>query len=134
MDLSTTIHLLGEALGDVIRTQESTALFETEERIRALAKARRLGDPAAAKQLAGEIAALPDDDARATASAFAVYFDLVNLAEEVHRIRPFAPANEACIRGRSVSRSARRSATWRRAGPRRSGWPRCSARCGSSWC
>ena len=86
MDLSTTIHLLGEALGDVIRTQESTALFETEERIRALAKARRLGDPAAAKQLAGEIAALPDDDARATASAFAVYFDLVNLAEEVHRI------------------------------------------------
>jgi phosphoenolpyruvate carboxylase len=86
VDLSATIHLLGEALGDVIRSQESMALFETEERVRALAKARRLGDLSAAKQLAAAIAGLPDDAARATASAFAVYFDLVNLAEEVHRI------------------------------------------------
>ena len=86
MDLSTTIHLLGEALGEVLRTQESDALFETEERIRTLAKARRLDDEAAGEELAGVIAALTDDDARATASAFAVYFDLVNLAEEVHRI------------------------------------------------
>ncbi len=86
MDLSTTIHLLGEALGEVLRTQESAAVFKTEERIRALAKARRLDDTTAGAQLAGEIAALPDDAARATASAFAVYFDLVNLAEEVHRI------------------------------------------------
>ena len=87
MDLSTTIHLLGEALGEVLRTQESPALFETEERIRALAKARRLDDKTAGEHLAAEVAALPDDAARATASAFAVYFDLVNLAEEVHRIQ-----------------------------------------------
>ena len=86
LDLSTTIHWLGEALGEVLRAQESVALYETEERIRALAKARRLDDKRAGEQLAIEIAALPDDDARATASAFAVYFDLVNLAEEVHRI------------------------------------------------
>ena len=86
VDLSDSIHLLGEALGAVLRTQESAALFETEERIRALAKARRLDDAAAGGRLAAEVAALPDDDARATASAFAVYFDLVNLAEEVHRI------------------------------------------------
>ncbi|RPH81657.1 MAG: phosphoenolpyruvate carboxylase, partial [Candidatus Rokuibacteriota bacterium] len=86
MDLSTTIHVLGEALGEVLRTQESDALFETEERIRTLAKARRLDDEAAGEELAGVIAALTDDEARATASAFAVYFDLVNLAEEVHRI------------------------------------------------
>jgi phosphoenolpyruvate carboxylase len=86
VDLSTTIHLLGEALGEVLRTQESVALFETEEVIRALAKARRLGHESAGASLAGAIAALSDDEARATASAFAVYFDLVNLAEEVHRI------------------------------------------------
>ena len=42
MDLSTTIHLLGETLGDVLRTQESVALFEVEERIRTLAKTRRV--------------------------------------------------------------------------------------------
>jgi phosphoenolpyruvate carboxylase len=33
------------------------------------------------------VADLPADAARATASAFTVYFDLVNLAEELHRIR-----------------------------------------------
>ena len=71
---------------------------------------RRLGDTAAAKQLAAEIAALPDDAARATASAFAVYFDLVNLAEEVHRILALRARERSRIRRRSASRSARRSA------------------------
>ena len=52
LDLSTTIHLLGEILGDVLRTQESPALFDTEERIRALAKARRLDDKTAGERLA----------------------------------------------------------------------------------
>ena len=76
----------------MLRTQESAALFETEERIRALAKARRAGETEAAVELAAEVAALCRDAARATASAFAVYFDLVNLAEEAHRIaRPARP-------------------------------------------
>jgi phosphoenolpyruvate carboxylase len=87
VDLSAAIHLLGETLGEVLRAQESDALFETEERIRALAKARRAGDAAAATRLAQEVAALSPDAARATASAFAVYFDLVNLAEEAQRLQ-----------------------------------------------
>jgi len=86
VDLSATIHRLGETLGSVLRDQESLALFATEERIRGLAKARRLGDEEAGTALAAAIAGLPDDAARVAASAFAVYFDLVNLAEEVHRI------------------------------------------------
>jgi phosphoenolpyruvate carboxylase len=86
VDLSTTINLLGDTLGAVLRAQESPALFETEEAIRALAKARRAGDSKAASRLAAAVEALPLDAARATASAFAVYFDLVNLAEEAHRI------------------------------------------------
>ena len=86
LDLSATIHLLGEALGEVLRAQESVALFETEERIRALAKARRAGEMEAAVELPVTVAGLPVEAARATASAFAVYFDLINLAEEVHRI------------------------------------------------
>jgi len=71
----------------VLRAQESVALFETEERIRALAKARRAGEMDAAVRLPAAVAELPAEAARATASAFAVYFDLINLAEEVHRIR-----------------------------------------------
>ena len=86
MDLPATINLLGDTLGAVLRAQESLALFETEESVRALAKARRAGDPEAAARLAAAVAALSPDAARAIASAFAVYFDLVNLAEEAHRI------------------------------------------------
>ena len=87
MDLSATINLLGETLGEVLRSQESPALFETEETVRALAKARRTGEAAAAGGLAEIVSSLPVETAWATASAFAVYFDLVNLAEEEHRIQ-----------------------------------------------
>jgi len=87
VDLSAAIHLLGETLGDVLRTQESDALFDTEERIRVLAKALRGGEVADARELADAVATLSTHAARVTASAFAVYFDLVNLAEEGHRIR-----------------------------------------------
>jgi phosphoenolpyruvate carboxylase len=87
MDLSAIIHLLGELLGVVLSEQESPTLFEIEERIRALAKARRAADAHAADHLAAEVAALTPDSARAIASAFTLYFDLVNLAEEDYRVQ-----------------------------------------------
>jgi len=87
MDLSQTIHLLGDQLGKVISEIESTAVFDIEERIRALAKARRSDEPSAAKQLQDEVASLKTEEARAVASAFAVYFDLINLAEENQRVQ-----------------------------------------------
>jgi phosphoenolpyruvate carboxylase len=87
MDLSATIHLLGDVLGDVLAEQETRALFEVEESIRGLAKARRAGDRAAASALAREVGRLSPDAARVVAAAFTVYFDLVNLAEERHRVR-----------------------------------------------
>ncbi len=87
VDLSATINLLGETLGEVLRSQESPALFETEETVRALAKSRRTGEAGAARGLAEIVSSLPVETAWATASAFAVYFDLVNLAEEEHRIQ-----------------------------------------------
>ena len=86
MDLSDTIHLLGELLGEVLSARESPALFDTEERVRALAKARRSADQSAAQQLAAAVATLTPNAARAVASAFALYFDLVNLAEEDYRV------------------------------------------------
>ena len=87
MDLSATIHLFGELLGAAISELESPALFEAEEHIRTLAKARRSGDDAAAHQLADEVASLAPDAARAIAAAFTLYFDLVNLAEEDSRVQ-----------------------------------------------
>jgi len=86
MELAAMIHYLGELLGQVISEQESPALFETEERIRALAKARRAGDETAGAHLANQVAALDVTQARGIALAFTLYFDLVNLAEETQRV------------------------------------------------
>ncbi|MCP4140615.1 MAG: phosphoenolpyruvate carboxylase [Chloroflexi bacterium] len=82
MNISETIHLLGDLLGQVISELESPAIFDIEERIRALAKARRNNKPDAAQKLQSESSSLSVEEARAVASAFATYFDLVNLAEE----------------------------------------------------
>jgi phosphoenolpyruvate carboxylase len=87
MDLSQNIHLLGDLLGKVISELESPQLFEIEERIRALAKARRNGDAVAAEQLQQQVSSLQDEDSRVIAASFAAYFDLVNLAEEHQRVR-----------------------------------------------
>src|SRR5512133_377938 len=86
MDISQDIHLLGDQLGKVISKIESPAIFETEERIRADAKARRAGETAAAERLRSAVAALNANEARAMAAAFATYFDLVNLAEDNYRL------------------------------------------------
>ena len=68
VDLSATINLLGETLGEVLRSEESPALFETEELVRALAKSRRTGEAGAAGELAWIVASLPVPTAWATAS------------------------------------------------------------------
>ncbi|MCG2787346.1 MAG: phosphoenolpyruvate carboxylase [Anaerolineae bacterium] len=86
MDISQTIHLLGDLLGNIISELESPAIFESEEEIRAQAKARRSGDPQAGPKLQQAVAALNGDQSRAVAAAFATYFDLINLAEENSRV------------------------------------------------
>jgi phosphoenolpyruvate carboxylase len=87
MDLSDAVHLLGDLLGQVVGAEESPQLFETEEKIRALAKARRSGEAPAGARLAAEVATLLPEAARGVAAAFALYFDLVNVAEEDHRVQ-----------------------------------------------
>jgi phosphoenolpyruvate carboxylase len=90
MEISESIHLLGDLLGKVIAEQESPELFHIEENIRSAAKKRRQADlspaQAAAEVLAAQVSALDAEQARAVASAFALYFDLVNLAEENTRV------------------------------------------------
>ncbi|MBK9925247.1 MAG: phosphoenolpyruvate carboxylase [Anaerolineales bacterium] len=86
MEISQTIHLLGDLLGEVISDLESPAIFQTVERIRAEAKARRAGDREAAGRLQELISALSSDEARAVSAAFATYFDLVNIAEDHQRV------------------------------------------------
>ena len=86
--LSEDIHLLGDVLGHVIRRQAGIEIFELEERIRALSKTRRLeDDPAIDARLAYVVGRLEPAEAELVARSFTTYFELVNLAEEEHRVR-----------------------------------------------
>jgi phosphoenolpyruvate carboxylase len=96
--LRAEIRALGAALGRVITRLEGREAFDTVERLRALAKASRGGDPAAGPALRAAVARLQPVSAFTQAMAFTLYFELVNLAEENFRI--------SLLRGRRASRLA----------------------------
>ena len=86
--LSEDIHLLGDILGHVIRHQSGVEIFELEERIRALTKARRIDpDPQIDGRLQTIVNGMTLEQAELVSRSFAVYFELVNLAEEQNRVR-----------------------------------------------
>ena len=86
--ISQDIHFLGDILGQVIRRHAGIELFELVERIRALTKARRVDDdPAIDTRIAQLVTNFKTSESELIARAFAVYFELVNLAEEQYRIQ-----------------------------------------------
>ena len=91
--LRRDVRLLGRLLGEVIIEQEGQALFEVEEQVRHLAIKRRRGPKEGRQSAASELGALlkqlPLEQAEPVLRAFSVYFQLVNLAEQHHRIRRF---------------------------------------------
>lgn len=86
--LSADIHLLGDLLGETIRHLEGQETFEQVEEIRHLAKTwRSRGARRTFQRLADYCERLDPAQAPRLLKAFTVYFHLVNLAEEHHRVR-----------------------------------------------
>lgn len=85
--LRKDVHDLGEMMGELLKEQGGEALFDTVERARRLAIGRREGDREAGQRLDILLQSLPTDLARDFVRAFSTYFQLVNTAEQVHRIR-----------------------------------------------
>jgi phosphoenolpyruvate carboxylase len=85
--LGAEIRFLGRVLGDVIREQAGSKLFELEEEIRLGARARREGTPGGEQALSARIRAMTDGEARIVVRAFTIFFDLMNLAEDRERVR-----------------------------------------------
>ena len=73
-------------VGQMLAEQGGEAFFERVESVRQAAIRRRQDDQSV-EVLAGSLAGLAADDAEALARAFATYFQAVNIAERVHRIR-----------------------------------------------
>ena len=94
---------MGRLVGDVLRSCARPRTFEYVEQLRALTRRHR-ADPQSVDE--GEIDAILDalslDDAVDVIRAFGLYFQMVNLAEELHRERrrrERAIAGEAPLRG-----------------------------------
>ncbi len=85
--LSQDIHTLGNWLGVIIQEQNGLEAYDLVEEIRAMSKARRNGDAAAAFQLAERLENLPLDSKQVLIKAFSNYFQLINIAEDLQRIR-----------------------------------------------
>ncbi len=85
--LREDVHRLGELVGELVREQCGEALFDLVEAVRKTAIARREGDGAAQVELARLLQGLDADVARDFIRAFSTYFQMVNTAEKVHRIR-----------------------------------------------
>jgi len=85
--LREDVHELGAMVGDVLREQGGAKLFELVEGDRTAAIRRREGAPEGALELKIRAADRPPAVARDLARAFSTWFQVVNLAEKVHRIR-----------------------------------------------
>lgn len=85
--LRDDVHLLGGLVGEVLREQGGDALFEAVEGDRQAALARRAGDNDAAVQLVLRTRDRAAGEARDLIRAFSTWFQMVNMAEKVHRIR-----------------------------------------------
>lgn len=86
-ELREDVHMLGALVGEVIREQGGDALFEAVESDRQDAIARREGDTECARELAERTRNVPPELARDLVRAFSTWFEMVNMAEKVHRIR-----------------------------------------------
>ncbi|HJS91744.1 MAG TPA: phosphoenolpyruvate carboxylase [Steroidobacteraceae bacterium] len=85
--LREDVHALGMLVGEILREQGGRQLFELVELDRQAAIRRREGDSQAHLELAASVRDRPPALARDLVRAFSMWFQAVNLAEKVHRMR-----------------------------------------------
>ncbi len=88
--LRSDVRALGALLGDTLKAQAGTSLFERVEQVRNLAKRSRSGDASATESLAKTLSELPVGEAVPVARAFSLFLTLVNIAETHYRLRSAA--------------------------------------------
>ena len=86
--LRNDIRRLGDLLGQTLKRLGGKKLFDNEEKVRALCKQLRARhSPETERRLKRLLHGLSADDTIGVIRAFSVYFQLVNIAEQHHRIR-----------------------------------------------
>lgn len=88
LPLRRDVKFLGKILGDVLIIQEGEELYQIVERIRECTKESRSSfDPEVLRQCKKEIERLTPEMRKNVIRAFSIYFQLVNIAEQNHRVR-----------------------------------------------
>jgi phosphoenolpyruvate carboxylase len=85
--LRDDVRTLGAMVGDLIRDQDGDELFEFVETARLRAIRRREGNERPGEELAELVGGLDATEALQVIRSFSTYFQMVNTAEKVHRIR-----------------------------------------------
>lgn len=85
--LREDVRWLSSALGKVIAHQAGEAVFEMVESLRVDSRARRRGQGPSLETLLARVDALPLRDAAEVGRAFTLFFVLINVAEQAHRVR-----------------------------------------------
>ncbi|MEE8238117.1 MAG: phosphoenolpyruvate carboxylase, partial [Gammaproteobacteria bacterium] len=85
--LREDVHRLGGLVGELVKDQGGEALFDLVEAARQASIAHHEGDDRALEELTTLLAALRPRTARDFIRSFSTYFQMVNMAEKVHRIR-----------------------------------------------
>lgn len=90
-ELSRDVSFLGSVLGDVLREQGGDALFDAVEGLRVACRTlRRDPSPETSAEVRRRVEALSPELAFQVVRAFTIYFHLINMAEEHHRLRRIA--------------------------------------------
>jgi len=85
--LRDDVRILGTLVGDLLRDQGGPELFEFVENARLRSIRRREGNEKPGEELAELVRNLDNGLAMEVIRAFSTYFQMVNIAEKVHRIR-----------------------------------------------
>jgi len=82
--LRSNVGLLGQLLGNTIKSQKGEAFLNKIEVIRQLAKSSRSGNDADRTELLTTLRSLSDDELLPVARAFSQFLNLANIAEQFH--------------------------------------------------
>ena len=85
--LREDVRILGAMVGELIQEQGGDRLFEAVESARRIAIQRREGEPDSTQKLTRLVTPPTSNEAEELIRAFSTWFQVVNTAENVHRIR-----------------------------------------------
>src|SRR5947209_2773384 len=110
-ELARDVSFLGSVLGDVLREQGGDELFDAVEGLRVACRTLRQNPSSEARaEVRRRVENLPSELAFQVVRAFTVYFHLINMAEEHHRLRRIAGRERDAFpqpRGESIGSTVR---------------------------